>query len=448
MMTDQPPASVFEETTHVATGHGTANPVARSLFRQPTWNRRKEILYGTRDKVHPDSTKTRRQFKIAKALGTRFTLYSWMLNGVGPRDHLKFYIDHAAEQIGVNEKTIDRQLASLEQEGWISRKRNIHGGNRTYSTYILNPISEIIGDDGHGPKLKHFRNKAEAGRQSASQRRDIDVPTCRDTDVPTKRAIKPNNEKQTVLTSPSSSPSHSFQGAKQAEAGRVGASPTTASAGFATKGGTHSQQIHSWIEQNEKTFTELGFKHQRPATLAKDILRYTDGDDERWNHFVEDIWPLLLEQCRASEWLSEKRCRVGFGWLFLPSVKEPGNSNLQVFMFTRNYTNISIPDTVWKTGHRVWVYGHPTPAIIRGFRPGSLLVYRVHGETVVDPQAIEDNTYEASLSQLSDAEGIVLASCGISDVLAVEEKPVPASDPEDEEDERKLQELLDGLEDN
>ncbi|HEX8323438.1 MAG TPA: hypothetical protein VF595_05940 [Tepidisphaeraceae bacterium] len=398
--------------------------VGVNFYPRHVWNRQKEILIGTRGKVSPNSTKTRRIFKMAKALGQKFALYSWMLNGIGCRDNLKFYIDHAAEQVGVNEKTVDRQLAALEQDGWITRRRNIHGGNRTYSTYVLNPINKIIGDDGHGPKLKHFREPrgGKTTRKQGPKRRVTDVPTRKDTNVPTKRAKKTGQESQASLPPSSSHPS----GARHAEAGRAGQAPATATAGFATKGDIHAQNIQTWVMQNEEMFSTLGFKAQLPASLVKDILKYTDGDDERWIEFVSEIWPVLLEQCRASEWLSEGRCRVGFGWLFLKSKTNPDETNLDSFMLSQRYTDLTIPEKMFSPGERVIVWGQPTPKLVLGFKPASLTTYRLVAETITDPAEIEPNTIEVSCRLLSPAakvaEGTVLASSGLSGVVAVVEE--------------------------
>jgi hypothetical protein len=313
---------------------GLVNPASSLSRRQPVWNSKKAILYGTPDKINPTTTTLRRLIKISRKLGPSTLLYLWIVE----RIHLdkktrvectKFKIADAAEELGVNEKRIDRWLKALRQGGWISSQQRRYMGRNTYCTYFVNPINELIQDDGHASV-------------TSSQRRDTDVPTRRDTDVPAKRA---NKDEQRQRVSPSSPPT---QGSKTEGAGRA-SHPAPACFAPRQGEGTHilDDKISQFLRDNESIILGYGFKPNPIPSLVKDVQSYFQDDAELWDLFVEN-WPLLRIKLRHNQIIKKSKPPLGFGWLFLQSKLCPEEINLQVVLFSSQYDKVEWPTRLYK----------------------------------------------------------------------------------------------------
>jgi hypothetical protein len=272
-----------------------------AMDRQHVWNRRKEILIGTQDRVNPTRAMARRASMICLGLGATAAYYFWLVDRIGSGDRTRFFINDAAGELGTTALTIKRYNRRLKTDGWIDIIPRRYQGRNTYAEYVLNPINMIINEDGH-----------------AFQERSITPDTaCSITSHTAKRALKQKRESPHVL--PVSSPHSLSEVAEQAEAVR-GFAPRPAS--FRPLGEQDeawqsiTRSVLFWCRQHNPFLVSCGFKERTDHSICKDILTFLAeyGDPQAtWDLFLADIWPPLSMKLPTVEFIKSGRHGLGAG---------------------------------------------------------------------------------------------------------------------------------------
>lgn len=375
------------------------------MNRKPTWNRRKEILIGTQEKVNPTVTMARRSSLICRRFGQAAGYYLWMVSRLrGDATTTKHYItkekpeprDAVVSHIfNVDRKTVERWNKLLVEMGAITITNVSINGRTGYNEYTLLPINDIINDYG-----------------TVAQNVGTQTPQRVGTQTP-----QPSGALTPAQSTASSSPHP--KAAEQAEAGRgLRPPPPAATAGSASLGrertpGTSrgnnksttesplSLQLKAWLRDHEQEIL-MHFAPRTIASMLRDFEGFVGDDQQTADLFIRH-WPLLLIKLGNAPWI--KKAGLGFGWLFQFNKNNPSETNLSVLFNSAQYDGTNFPDRIFDPGERVvaTINGKQIECIVVA-RLDGFNHYRVCPIKYADSSERDENILVVTLDRLTDPE--------------------------------------------
>jgi hypothetical protein len=280
-------------------------------YRQPTFNRRKEIMLGTAAKVNPTRTIARRTSLICRKLGEAAAYYFWLVERIGTKDSTRFTITDAAAELEVGRRSIERWNAKLVDLGFIAIRNRSYQGQQTYNEYTLLAINEVIQDDGtrnvKGGPLKVSGRNVKTKREWGIRCDTDDVPTCDTDDVPKRAKVeKPAAQPFPHITAEGSGASPRSEAARS-EPGLASIREPKAQAESDGVPQAWVPTLHRIRDSIADTKLDSSTLPQMYGDVTADGLWTPDGLEAYW---FATLHPIVSH----ADWFKDKKKSLGFGW--------------------------------------------------------------------------------------------------------------------------------------